>query len=84
MKKILMIVQPMNSEQVFDLIVHSLLTEMKNCYRAVRSLKTKFAFLWKYLLMEEITRSCPETVERKLFPFPHVRSFCSSLPSQYL
>ena len=39
--------------QVFEVFVDNLLTEMKNRYRVVRSLETKFAFLWKYLSMEE-------------------------------
>ena len=38
---------------VFEVIVDSLLTEMKNRYGVVRALEAKFAFLWKYLSMEE-------------------------------
>lgn len=41
--------------QVFDVFVDSLSTEMKNRYRVIRSLETKFAFMWKYLSMEEKT-----------------------------
>ena len=38
---------------VFEVIVYSLLTEMKNRYDVVRALEAKFAFLWKYLSMEK-------------------------------
>ena len=38
---------------VFEVLVDSLLTEMKNRYGVVRALEAKFAFLWKYLSMEE-------------------------------
>ena len=41
--------------QVLEVFVDRLSTEMKNCYRIIRSLETKFAFLWKYLSMEEKT-----------------------------
>ena len=38
---------------VFEVIVDSLLTEMKNRYGVIRALEAKFAFLLKYLSMEE-------------------------------
>lgn len=44
--------------RVFDIIIESLLTEMRNRYDVVRGLEAKFAFLWKYLSMNE------ETIEK--------------------
>ena len=49
--------------QVFEMIMNSLLTEMKNRYDVLRSLEAKFAFLWKYLSMKE------ETIEKHATSF---------------